>query len=102
MEKQLILRADSSTAAAMICRSSSPDAALLYLHLVSSNGRSTVTQASEALKIPDKRIIKAFDILLLYGIVTAEGSVPPRTPVQTPAQELVSRRNAVVVSLWIR
>ena len=77
----------------MICRSSSPDAALLYLHLVSNNGRSTVTQASEALKIPDKRIIKAFDILLLYGIVTAEGSVPPRTPVQTPAQELVSRRD---------
>ena len=92
-EKQLILRADHQTAASMLCRAASPDAALLYLYLVTNGGKATVTQASDGLKMPDKRILKAADTLLLYGIVSAEGTVPPKPAAEIPAQELVLRRD---------
>ena len=91
-EKQLVLRSDHQTAASMICRASSPDAALLYLYLVNCGGKTTVTQASDGLNIPDKRILKAADTLMLYGIVSAEGTMPPKPAAETPAQELVQRR----------
>lgn len=92
MEKQLVVRADSAGAAALICRACAPDAALLYLYLVSHGGRGTIPEAASALGIPDKRIIKAADVLLLYGIVSAEGTVPPRASVQVDPAELVRRR----------
>jgi len=88
-----VLRADSHTASSMICRAASPDAAILYLYLLSGGGRATVTQACKALNIPAKRMLKAADILLLYGIVSAEGAVPPKAPAEVPAQELVLRRD---------
>ncbi len=92
MEKQLILRADTAAAAAMICRSGAPDAALLYLFLVKNGGRATVMQAADGLGIPDRRVLKAFDTLLLYGIVSAEGAAPPAQHTELPAAELAERR----------
>ena len=92
MEKKLILRAQPNAAAAMLTRAGEGDAALLYLYMTVHGDSCLLSQAAAELKFTEKQAQKAVNTLLMYGIVSEEGTMPPRDTKPTDPAELAALR----------
>ena len=92
MEKKLILRVEPNAAAAMLVRANSGDAALLYLYVTSNGNSCLLSKAKDDLKFDESRLEKAANILLMYGIVSEEGAMPPKAVKPADPEELASLR----------
>ena len=92
MEKKLILRAQPNAAAAMLTRAGEGDAALLYLYITVHGESCLLSQAAAELKLNQKQAQKAVNTLLMYGIVSEEGTIPPRASKPADPAELAALR----------
>ena len=91
-DKTIILRADLAYSSAVLSRISDPDAALLYLYLNSHGGKAVLSAACDYLKIPESRLARAFEVLIMHGVAANEGSVPVKPPPEPDPEELASLR----------
>ena len=91
-DKTIILRADLAYASAVLSRISDPDAALLYLYLNSHGGKAVLSAACDYLRIPESRIARAFEVLIMHGVAANDGSVPVKAPPAPDPEELAFLR----------
>ncbi len=91
-DKTIILRADLAYSSAVLSRISDPDAALLYLYLNSHGGKAVLSAACDYLKIPESRLSRAFEVLIMHGVAANEGSAPVKTPPEPDPEELAFLR----------
>ena len=69
------------------------DAALLYAYAASCDGGCTLTQAAQNLDLPEERMRRASQLLLVYGLAVNHTAPPPRSETGYPPQELAEARS---------
>ena len=74
----------------MLCRACDPDAALLFLYLNVRGGKASLSKAAIELDMPESRVSRAFDALVMHKIASPEGSVPVKKPSLPDPSELLS------------
>ncbi len=57
-------------------------------------GKATLSKAAAELSVPESRVSRAFDILVMYGVAAPEGEKPVRAPVPPDPQELLSLKQS--------
>jgi len=93
LNRELVLRGDEKTAMPLICQAASGDAALLFMYLSAHSGRGILAEAASALKMTEAKAKKAADILLMYGVASLSGTVPPRKDPAIHPEELATLRD---------